>query len=72
MLASDQVEELICALATWDQQTLIDQFVSFESRFPVDMTADFLSTLSVDRIRHVFLALCLQNQRSPIGAKISA
>jgi len=72
MLASEQVEELICLLASWDRQMLISQFKTFPSNFPVDFTADFLSRLSDDRLRHVFLAVCLQNQRLPEAALIAA
>jgi hypothetical protein len=63
MPATENVDELICALAEMDRPTLIQQFISYRSRFPVDLTADYLDTLCADRIRHVFLAMCLQNQR---------
>jgi len=72
MLASDQVEELICLLASWDRQTLIGQFLAFHSEFPVDVTPAYLSKLSDDHIRHVFLALCLQNKRAPEAALVAA
>jgi hypothetical protein len=72
MLASDQVEEVICLLATLDRQTLISQFLAFRSSFPVDMTADYLETLTEDQIRHVFLAMCLQNKRLPELSMIAA
>jgi hypothetical protein len=65
MLASDQIEELICVLESWDRETLIDQFQAFHSHFPVDFTSDYLTQLSVEKLRHVFLALCLQNKRMP-------
>jgi hypothetical protein len=65
MLASDQIEQLICLLATWDQPTLIRQFQRFRSSFPVDCTDEFLNQLPAEKLRHVFLALCLQNQRLP-------
>jgi hypothetical protein len=65
MLASEQVEEMICVLASWDRDTLISQFLAFRSSFPVDFTPEFLSQLPVEKLRHVFLAMCLQNQRFP-------
>ena len=68
MLASEQVDDLICRLATWDREMLTRQFQIFQSKFPVDFTPEFLSNLSVDRLRHVFLAVCLQNQRLPEAA----
>jgi hypothetical protein len=33
----------------------------------VDFTADFLNRLPVDRLRHIFVAMCLQSQRMPDG-----
>ena len=65
MLVADQVEELISVLASWDRPTLVARFQAFRSHFPVDCSGDFLMTLDADRLRHIFLALCLQNQRLP-------
>ena len=65
MLGSDQIEELICVLSTWDREILISQFTAFSSSFPVDFTPDFMSRTPVEKLRHLFLALCLQNQRLP-------
>jgi hypothetical protein len=65
MLASDQVEELICVLSTWDRQTLISQFHQFHSAFPIDLTPDYMERLPLEKLRHVFLAMCLQNKRLP-------
>ena len=64
-MPAEQVDEFICQLATMDRRSLIAEFVSFSSRFPVDLTADYLATLGEDQIRHVFLAMCLQNKRLP-------
>jgi hypothetical protein len=68
MLASEQVDDLICRVATWDRDTLTRQFQTFRSSFPIDFTPEFLSDLTVDRLRHVFLAVCLQNQKLPEAA----
>jgi len=65
MLASDQIEELICVLSSWDREMLVAQFQVFRSSFPVDFTPTFLNDLPVEKLRHVFLAMCLQNQRLP-------
>ena len=72
MLASDQVDELICTLASWDRQTLTEQFLNFDSKFPLDITPKFLSQMDEDRLRHAFLAVCLQNQKLPTAAMIAA
>lgn len=65
MLVNDQIEELICVLAAWDRDTLVSQFSLFRSNFPVDFTPEFLQALPVDKLRHIFLAMCLQNKRMP-------
>jgi hypothetical protein len=72
MLANEQVDELLCLLATWDRQTLASEFMTFESHFPVDFTPEFLSKLSVDSLRHIFFAMCVQNQRLPEGLLAAA
>ena len=48
-----------------DRDTLIDQFCSYQGSFPIDFTREFLDRQSVDRLRHLFVALCLQQQRLP-------
>ncbi len=65
MLAQNDIEDLICLIATWDRPTLISQFSAFPSKFPVDFSYEFLSGLSEDRLRHVLFALYMQNQKSP-------
>ena len=65
MLESQQVEELICMVAVLDKPALTRQFMTFRGTFPIDFTPDFLQALPVDRLRHIFVALCLQAQRLP-------
>lgn len=66
MLESHQVEELICLVSSLDKPTLISQFLDFRGNFPIDFTLEFLETLSLERLRHIFVALCLQSQRVPM------
>lgn len=65
MLAHDQVEELICLVAALDRASLIGQFHAYRATFPLDFSDDFLNALPLDRLRHVFVALCLQQQHVP-------
>ena len=65
MLESQQVEELICLVASMDKSALTKQFLTFRANFPVDFTPEFLERLSVERMRHIFVALCLQAQQVP-------
>ena len=66
MLDSYQVEELICLVSSLDKRALTAQFLSFRGNFPVDFTPEFLDALPVERLRHIFVALCLQSQRLPV------
>ena len=65
MLDSHQIEDLICVVAVLDRETLVSQFNAYPSTFPIDFTPDFLATVPLDRLRHIFLALCLQCQHVP-------
>ena len=70
MLQAPQIEELICMVSCLDRLTLTKKFLCFRGRFPVDFTPEFLESLSDDRMRHVFVALCLQNQHVPSEASL--
>jgi len=65
MLQPNQVEELICLVSALDRSALEVQFRTYHANFPLDFTADFLRAQPLERLRHIFLALCLQTQRMP-------
>ena len=65
MLKTHQVEELICIVSSLDRDSLMEQFGTYPSTFPIDFTAQFLDALPLERLRHIFLAICLQSQRLP-------
>ena len=65
MLQTEQVEELITVVAGLDRQALVEQFRNFRASFPIDFTREFLERQPEDRLRHLFVALCLQQQRMP-------
>ena len=65
MLQTAQIEDLMTLVASLDRQSLVEQFHCYRGKFPVDFTDDFLSRTSLDRLRHIFVALCVQNQRLP-------
>lgn len=65
MLQAEQLEELICLVSVLDRETLIRKFQEFPASFPVDFTSDFLESLPLERVQHIFLALCLQCRRFP-------
>jgi hypothetical protein len=68
MLHGYQVEQLIGMVNTLDRPGLIEQFHRYQANFPVDFSTEFLTDASLDRLRHIFVAMCLQCQRLPFGA----
>jgi hypothetical protein len=65
MLQSHQVEELICLVSSLDRETLIRQFDRYPADFPIDFTPEFLREQPLERLQHIFVALCLHSQRMP-------
>jgi hypothetical protein len=65
MLQPQQVEELICLVSSMSRPALVRQFTEFRATFPLDFTPEFLATADLDRLRHIFVALCLQCQQMP-------
>jgi len=60
-------------VATMDRRALIKAILTMECNFPVDLTEEFLQTLSIERLRHIYQALSLrarprQRGRQPAGA----
>ena len=65
MLQSHQIDDLIQLVAALDRDALLEQFHTYRANFPIDFTDDFLNSMPLDRLRHIFVALCLQTQRMP-------
>jgi hypothetical protein len=65
MLQSHQLEELISLVSGLDRPALVNQFENFRATFPLDFSREFLESQSVDRLRHIFVALCIEQQRMP-------
>ena len=65
MLQPEHVEELICLVSSLDRPALVRQFGEFDATFPIDFTPEFLENTDLDRLRHIFVALCLQCQHVP-------
>ena len=72
MLQPPQIEELICLVTSMDRRSLTREFLNFRGNFPVDFTPDFLDQLSLDRLRHIYVALCLQHQHVPDVSELAA
>jgi hypothetical protein len=65
MLQAEQIEELVSLVGAMDRPTLIRLFAEYRGTFPLDFTPHFLNSVELDRLRHIFVALCLQCQRMP-------
>lgn len=68
MSQSQQVEELICLVSSLDREALVHQFTNYQATFPVDFTKEFLTSTPLDRLRHIFVAMCLQSRHLPESA----
>ena len=65
MLMPCQIEELIELVGSLDRAGLVRQFEQYPAKFPLDFTPDFLDTVPLERLKHIFVAVCLQSQRMP-------
>jgi len=65
MLQGEQVEELICLVSAMDRPALLRQFHHYRATFPLDFTHEFLTSAPLERLRHIFIAICLQSQHLP-------
>ncbi len=72
MLQSQQIEAMICLIAAMDRDALVRHLRSYPADFPLDFSDGFLSTTPLERLRHIFLAVCLQCQRAPELAATAA
>jgi len=66
-MSQSQVEELITLVSSLDKPALLRQFREYPAKFPVDFTPDFLDRQPLERLRHLFVAVCLQSQQMPHG-----
>jgi hypothetical protein len=65
MLHSQQIEELICVISALDRASLVKQFLTYQANFPLDFTPEFLNDQPIERLQHIFVAVCLQSQKMP-------
>jgi hypothetical protein len=72
MLESRQVEDLIRLVSAMDRETIVGKCVGFDGAFPVDFTPEFLARLPIDKLRHIFVALCIQNSHVPVDEAATA
>ena len=61
--AEIDLDSALVEIAEMDRGDLIQQLKNFDAPFPIDFTADFLATQSLDRLRHIFAGLVMQCRR---------
>jgi hypothetical protein len=72
MLQSHQIEDLIELVSGLDRDALVNHLLTYRANFPVDFTPTFLSQMELERLRHIFVAMCLQTQRLPSAIETNA
>ena len=65
MLLPCQIEELIALVGSLDRPALVNYFDTYQTDFPLDFTSEFLNQTPLERLKHIFVALCLQTKRMP-------
>jgi len=65
MLPAQQVEDLITLVSGLDRNSLLRQFKEYPASFPLDFTADFLNHQPLERLQHLFVAVCMQTKKVP-------
>ncbi len=65
MLDTDQIENLITLATSMDRRQVTQKLLDFSGSFPVDFTPEFLAAMSIERLQHVYVALCLQLRAHP-------
>ena len=65
MLPVEQIEEMIQLVQALDRVALVEQLHHYRANFPLDFSSEFLQGQPTERLRHIFLALCLHTQRMP-------
>jgi hypothetical protein len=64
-MLQDRLEEFAHIVGAMQRDELIERMLHFRGRFPVDFTPAFLARQSDERLRHIFLAMCLQQGELP-------
>lgn len=64
MTIPTDINELLVTVAELDRPELVELLREVPCRFPVDFTDEYLNTLSLDRLRHVVVAVCLQARKN--------
>ena len=67
-MSQTETERLVTDLAEMGRKELIDRLRAVPCGFPLDFTDEFLMSVSLNRLRHIVLAACLQQVQAPQAA----
>jgi len=59
MLSGQYVERQVTSVAALGRDELTRRIRNFRGRFKLDFTEDYLNKISVDRLRHILLAVLI-------------
>ncbi len=63
MASTKYLENTAASLAALGRAELVRRIRNFRGRFRLDFTDDYLSNLSIDRLRHILLAALINAKR---------
>ena len=66
-MSPTETEKLVTDLAEMGRDDLIERLRATNCGFPMDFTEEFLRSVSLNRLRHIVLAACLQRQRGTMA-----
>ncbi len=53
-------DTIATSVSTMNRESVTDELLSFQGRFKLDFTRDYLDSLSLEQLRHILLAAALQ------------
>lgn len=68
MPSDQQLEDLINLVAAMDRSALADHFRALRRDFPFDFSEAFLTQQPLERLQHLYLAICLQHPTAATSA----
>lgn len=65
MLLAQDIERLLQGVAEMDRPHVVHALHAVPCPFPIDFTDDYLATMSIERLRHLLVAVCLHVKVMP-------
>ena len=62
-MKTEHLEQLVDEIQSLDRHAMTARLMELEGRFRMDFTREFLDACSVEHLRHILLAACMQMRR---------